>query len=67
VATSRPRPAEFRIAWDRRRDVASSCPDCEPRMSYFKRLTKSLTQSRFVQKSAGIVAAEYLRLVWNTS
>jgi lysophospholipid acyltransferase (LPLAT)-like uncharacterized protein len=36
-------------------------------MSYFKRLTKSLTQSRFVQKSAGIVAAEYLRLVWNTS
>lgn len=36
-------------------------------MSLFKRVTKRLTQSRFVQTVVGIAAAEYLRLVWKTS
>jgi lysophospholipid acyltransferase (LPLAT)-like uncharacterized protein len=39
----------------------------KPQMSFLKRLTKRLTQSPIVQKGIGIVAAEYLRLVWNTS
>jgi lysophospholipid acyltransferase (LPLAT)-like uncharacterized protein len=36
-------------------------------MPLLKRLIKRLTQSRFVQTTAGTVAAEYLRLVWKTS
>jgi lysophospholipid acyltransferase (LPLAT)-like uncharacterized protein len=36
-------------------------------MSSLKRLSRRIAQARIVQQSAGIAAAEYLRLVWKTS